>query len=293
MRSHRPGLRPRAAGGGPVMDDRSESPSCHDGVTMVCPVCQQRFRPIGRRRFCSDACRALAYRRPPRRGAERASLSLWPVPGGRSPSMSATAVAAARWHQRLRAVRTFMRRVGLGDAARPATSPSRSPSSLIRRSSLDSCVSSDQALHAARPLGNFGDREWGISVIRSRLSSSARRPRRARSFPSTEQTSELGVLHLSIGEAGEALFREDTTTPKRTRSSAPRARGRRAPATGAPGGPSAAASNSTSNKVRTRELAGSDTRGQLLLDRLDDLFDKRVVQDLLEVRSSDHRTALG
>lgn len=100
--------------------------------------------------------------------AERASLSLWPVPGGRSPSMSATAVAAAQLAINVASsAGPSCAASGLGDAARPATSPSRSPSSLIRRSSLDSCVSSDQALHAARPLGNFGDREWGISVIRS------------------------------------------------------------------------------------------------------------------------------
>jgi hypothetical protein len=101
--------------------------------------------------------------------AERASLSLWPVPGGRSPSMSATAVAAAQLAINVASsAGPSCAASGLGDAARPATSPSRSPSSLIRRSPLDSCVSSDQALHAARPLGNFGDREWGISVIRSK-----------------------------------------------------------------------------------------------------------------------------
>jgi len=88
--------------------------------------------------------------------------------------MSATAVAAAQLAINVASsAGPSCAASGLGDAARPATSPSRSPSSLIRRSSLDSCVSSDQALHAARPLGNFGDREWGISVIRSRLSSSA------------------------------------------------------------------------------------------------------------------------
>jgi hypothetical protein len=40
-------------------------PSRNDGVTMagaVCPVCGAPFRPVGRRRFCSDACRQAAWR---------------------------------------------------------------------------------------------------------------------------------------------------------------------------------------------------------------------------------------
>lgn len=46
-----------------------ESPSCHDAVTTTCPICQHAFRPIGRQKFCSGACRAAAYRR--RRDATR------------------------------------------------------------------------------------------------------------------------------------------------------------------------------------------------------------------------------
>ena len=42
---------------------RADSPSCHDGVTMTCPVCQQPFTPVGRQKYCGDACRAAAYRR--------------------------------------------------------------------------------------------------------------------------------------------------------------------------------------------------------------------------------------
>jgi hypothetical protein len=41
-------------------------PSRNDGVTMAsanCPTCGQGFRPSGRRRFCSDACRQAAWRR--------------------------------------------------------------------------------------------------------------------------------------------------------------------------------------------------------------------------------------
>ncbi len=57
-----------------------ESPSRNDGLTIRCPVCGHGFRPVGRRRFCSDACRQAAWRqrypvplpalpaRPPRAG---------------------------------------------------------------------------------------------------------------------------------------------------------------------------------------------------------------------------------
>ena len=41
----------------------SASPSRNDGLTIACPVCGTGFRPTGRRRFCSDACRQAAWRR--------------------------------------------------------------------------------------------------------------------------------------------------------------------------------------------------------------------------------------
>ncbi len=47
------------------------SPLCHDTVTTPCPICQRLFTPTGRQRFCSDGCRAAAYRRR-RRDAGRA-----------------------------------------------------------------------------------------------------------------------------------------------------------------------------------------------------------------------------
>jgi hypothetical protein len=30
---------------------------------MTCPLCQRPFVPVGRQKYCSDACRAAAYRR--------------------------------------------------------------------------------------------------------------------------------------------------------------------------------------------------------------------------------------
>jgi hypothetical protein len=34
----------------------------HDSVTTTCPACGRPYVPKGRQRWCSDACRAAAYR---------------------------------------------------------------------------------------------------------------------------------------------------------------------------------------------------------------------------------------
>jgi hypothetical protein len=98
----------------------------------------------------------------------RASSSLAPGRESRSRSTNATAVASEP------SVFSDARRAGpscggweSGDAVQTATGQLQSRSSSVRRSPLDSFVSSDQALHAARRLGNFGDRQWGSSVIGS------------------------------------------------------------------------------------------------------------------------------
>jgi hypothetical protein len=39
-----------------------DAPSCNDGVTIDCPIFGRGFRPSGRRRYCSDACRQAAFR---------------------------------------------------------------------------------------------------------------------------------------------------------------------------------------------------------------------------------------
>jgi hypothetical protein len=81
---------------------------------MACPVCQQRFRPIGRRRFCSDACRALGYRR--RRDAIRPSVVV-PVARPRRPITvyeCDNCGGRALGDQRCEQCETFMRRVGIG-----------------------------------------------------------------------------------------------------------------------------------------------------------------------------------
>jgi hypothetical protein len=41
----------------------AEAPLRDDRVTMPCPSCGQDFRPTGRQRFCSAACRQATWRR--------------------------------------------------------------------------------------------------------------------------------------------------------------------------------------------------------------------------------------
>ena len=40
-----------------------EISSRHDPITIPCPSCGQPFTPTGKRRYCTDACKAAAYRR--------------------------------------------------------------------------------------------------------------------------------------------------------------------------------------------------------------------------------------
>jgi hypothetical protein len=41
----------------------ADIPSRNDTVTTRCPCCGRGFIPMGRRRWCSDACRQAAHRR--------------------------------------------------------------------------------------------------------------------------------------------------------------------------------------------------------------------------------------
>ncbi len=43
--------------------EMSEVPLRHDPVTIPCPICDAAFVPAGKRRYCSPACNAAAYRR--------------------------------------------------------------------------------------------------------------------------------------------------------------------------------------------------------------------------------------
>jgi hypothetical protein len=91
-----------------------ETPSRHDPVTTTCPRCGRPFVAVGRRTYCSGACRAAAYRR--RRQGEQA-----PVVVPRSQPRRPITVyecdgcgARAVGEQRCQDCGTFMRRVGLG-----------------------------------------------------------------------------------------------------------------------------------------------------------------------------------
>ena len=85
-------------------------------VTMACPVCGSPFDPVGRRRFCSDACRAVAHRR--RRAAARpvvvipAATRRMPVTVYECDGCGSRAVE----EQRCAECSTFMRRAGIGGA---------------------------------------------------------------------------------------------------------------------------------------------------------------------------------
>jgi len=82
---------------------------------MICPVCQHPFTPVGRQAYCSDACRAAAYRR--RRDANRPPVVVVPKTQPRRPitvyecdSCGTRTVG----QQRCDTCATFTRRIGLG-----------------------------------------------------------------------------------------------------------------------------------------------------------------------------------
>jgi len=91
-----------------------DTPSCHDSVTMNCPVCQRPFAPVGRQRYCSDACRAAGYRR--RRDAGPVPVTVPTAQPRRLITVYECDGCGARavGEQRCDECRTFMRRVGIG-----------------------------------------------------------------------------------------------------------------------------------------------------------------------------------
>src|SRR5580658_7636104 len=84
-------------------------------MTMACPVCGSPFEPRGRRRHCSDACRAAAWRR---RHAPEAPLPPPLPPKGRRRAMTVYTCdgcdARALGEQRCDECNTWMRAVGVG-----------------------------------------------------------------------------------------------------------------------------------------------------------------------------------
>jgi hypothetical protein len=89
-------------------------PSCHDSVTMICPLCQRPFTPAGRQKYCSDACRSAAYRR--RRDAGRPAVTVAKVQPRRPITVYECDDCGNRalGEQRCPDCCTFMRKIGLG-----------------------------------------------------------------------------------------------------------------------------------------------------------------------------------
>ena len=84
--------------------------------TRSCPICGAGFTWVGRRRYCSDACRARAYRR--RRAARAPELPAPPPGGVRARSVYECPECGERYlgEQRCDGCGVFCRRIGLGGA---------------------------------------------------------------------------------------------------------------------------------------------------------------------------------
>ena len=96
------------------MSLQSQSPSCHDGVTMTCPVCQRTFSRSGRQTYCSEGCRAAAYRR--RRDAGRVAVTVPKAQPRRPVTVYECEICGERavGEQRCESCARFMTRVGIG-----------------------------------------------------------------------------------------------------------------------------------------------------------------------------------
>ena len=92
------------------------NPSSNDPVTIPCPVCATPFAPIGKRRYCCDACKVAAHRRrhrpletpeilPPPPGQPRRASTVYECP---------TCNNRALGEQRCNDCNTFMRNIGIG-----------------------------------------------------------------------------------------------------------------------------------------------------------------------------------
>jgi hypothetical protein len=101
-----------------------EPPSCHDAVTMSCPVCHRPFVPTGRQIYCGDACKAAAYRR--RRDAHNTTPVVIPKARPRRPITVYECDRCgerALGEQRCETCSTFMRRVGVGGCCPDCDAP--------------------------------------------------------------------------------------------------------------------------------------------------------------------------
>jgi hypothetical protein len=94
--------------------EQPEIPLRHDAVTIPCPRCGQPFVPTGKRRYCTDACKAAAYRR--RHHAATAPIALPPARPRKPVTVYECDSCGTRalGEQRCEDCQTFMRRIGLG-----------------------------------------------------------------------------------------------------------------------------------------------------------------------------------
>jgi predicted amidophosphoribosyltransferase len=106
-------LRQQLAASGPISP---ALPLRNDSVTMadgICPVCGNPFRPVGRRRYCSDACRQAAWR-----ARNCVPKPILPIPDGtpRSDTVYECPSCGVRYlgEQRCPDCQLFCRRIGPG-----------------------------------------------------------------------------------------------------------------------------------------------------------------------------------
>lgn len=100
------------------------SPSGDDGATMTCPVCRSSFTRSGRKLFCGDACRRLAWKR--RHQSPAVPIVVAPPGRPRRPLTIYECTACgsrALGEQRCPDCGTFTSRVGLGGACPHCNEP--------------------------------------------------------------------------------------------------------------------------------------------------------------------------
>jgi len=93
---------------------QADFPSRNDGVTIACRRCGTPFHPMGRRRYCSDACRQAAFRQ--RQLPPAAVLPPLPARPPRPATVYECLACGARYlgEQRCPDCHRFCRRVGPG-----------------------------------------------------------------------------------------------------------------------------------------------------------------------------------